>query len=315
MTHKNQLLIVVGIILVTLAITKFAVPSFTAHNANADALSVSGLPTDEAPKPEPAPVVQTVQQLPVRDMNIFDPEVKATSVLIKDLDLNFPYFSYHTETSWPIASVTKLMTAVIVSEHYGSTKNISISKKVLETEGIAGDLKAGEEYNSEDLMKIMLLTSSNRAAAAFEEYAGGREALTALMNKKAIELGMTHTLYVDGSGLSPKNVSTIGDLEILAKYLIDKHPEIISWTRLQSIKVQPTNKTVARDVNNIDVFSSQSNFLGGKTGTTPEARENLLALFTFNNDRVLYIILGSYDRVNETDKLFSWVKTAYSLSK
>lgn len=255
---------------------------------------------------------KAVKKIPIRKMDVLDPQVDAESVLIQSLDNDFPYFNLHTSKQWPIASITKLMTAVVITEQFGLTKKIPISKETLEVEGIAGDLKSGEVYSSEDLMKIMLLVSSNRAATAFEEFVGGRELFANLLNTKAKALGMTQTYFYDGSGLSAQNVSTTGDLLKLAEYLIEKHPEIIGWTRLQTIKVQPLNGTISRNVDNINTFALETAFLGGKTGTTPEARENLLALFTFGDGRIVYIILGTHDRVGQTAKLLKWVTEAYT---
>ncbi len=307
MSLRTQLLIVTTVIVASFAITKL----ISISQSSRSAFEGTATSTAEDTGTIPAHTPQDTRKLPTRKMDVLDPQVDAQSVLIQDLDLDYPLFNYQTNKQWPMASLTKLMTAVVITENVGLTKTIPITKEALETEGIAGDLKSGETYTSEDLMKIMLMVSSNRAAAAFEQYEGGKEAFAVMLNKKAQDLGMTNTVFYDGSGLSPKNESTTSDLLKLAKYLIDKHPEIIGWTRLQTIKVQPTNSTVSRSVNNIDIFSSDASFLGGKTGTTPEARENLLALFSFNNDRIIYILLGSHDRTEQTNKLLKWIKEAY----
>lgn len=311
MSHRIQIIIVIVVLVSAFALTKMLLPS----NANGGTTQIGINPeVQNAGALSAAAQKKEEQKLPVRKMDVLDPQVDAESVLIQSLDLDFPFFNYQTSKKWPIASLTKLMTAIVITENYGLNKKVPISRTALEVEGIAGDLKSGEIYSSEDLLKIMLLVSSNRAATAFEEFVGGKEVFSAMLNKKAADMDMKNTVFYDGSGLSDQNESTTSDLLKLAKYLIEKHPEIIGWTRLQTIKVQPINGTISRNVDNINTFVSDSAFLGGKTGTSPAARENLLAFFTLNNDRVIYIILGTHDRVSQTDKLLKWIKQAYTFN-
>ncbi|MFA6407763.1 MAG: serine hydrolase [Candidatus Paceibacterota bacterium] len=251
------------------------------------------------------------KNVPKRKWDILDPKVYAEAVSIQSLDSNFPFFNYQTYKVWPIASLTKLLTAVVVAEEIGMKKKISISQSAIDTEGTAGDFKSGEVYSAEDLIKIMLLTSSNDAATAFEEYGGGREQFIHLMNNKAEKLGMTQTIMHDASGLSDLNQSSASDLIRLARYLVERHPDIISWTRLQNFLVQPVNSPEVHTISNINPLVVEKDYLGGKTGTSPEARENLLAFFSFGNERVAFIILGSNNRREESKSLLNWIASAY----
>lgn len=252
------------------------------------------------------------KRLPARKWDVLDPSVDAQGVLIQSLDENFPFFRYHIQESWPAASLTKFMTAVVILENYGDKKKVVITPKAMEVEGVAGGVKVGEEYLSGDLVKVMLLASSNKAAAAFEEFAGGKTELNRLLNKKAEALGMTNTIYNDGSGLSDLNVTTAEDELKLLKYIYSNHPEILNWTRLQSYLVQPTNTTESRTVQNIDPFVNDKTFLGGKTGTSDAAKQNFAGIFSFQDFRVAVIILGSPDRVKEIQSYFSWITGAYN---
>ncbi len=254
---------------------------------------------------------QDRRKFPKRKWEILDPAVDAEAVMIVSLDSQFPFFNYQTYKQWPIASISKLITATVVAEDIGYSKRIPVTATAIATEGLAGDFTSGEVYKADDLVKIMLLTSSNDAATAFEESVGGREQFVALLKKKLEAIGMTQTTMADASGLSGQNQSTANDLIKLSKYLMAHHPEIIEWTRLQSYMVQPINDSKARTVYNIDAFVTETRFMGGKTGTSPEARENLLAFFSFGGERLAFIILGSHDRKGETEKLLNWVRTAY----
>jgi len=251
------------------------------------------------------------KKYPIRDWNISDLIIDAEGATVYSLDSNFSYLNYQTYRKWPIASITKLLTTIVFIEDIGIRKKIPITKTALDTEGLSGQFKSGEVYSGQDFLTIMLLASSNDAATAIEEFAGGREKFVALLNTKAKMIGMNDTFIEDASGLSPKNVSTPNDLIKLARYITEKHPEILSWTRLQSFFAQSTNSSESRVIYNVNSFAKDFSFLGGKTGTSPEARENVLGFFTFRGERVVCIILGSYDRVSTKEKMFNWIQSAY----
>jgi len=253
------------------------------------------------------------KKFPSRNWTVPDPNLDAEAVMVYSLDSNFSYLNFRTYSKWPIASITKLLTTVVLIEDIGIHKKIPISKDALLTEGTAGDFRSGETYDAQDLAIIMLLASSNDAAVAIQEYAGGKEKFVKMLNIKAASIGMNDTSLSDASGLDPKNVSTANDLIKLARYIAEKHPEILSWTRLQSVIAQPNNNIESRIIYNVNPFAAEFSFLGGKTGTSPEAKENLLAFFTYKNERVICVILGSHDRVKTKGDVFNWIESAYLL--
>jgi D-alanyl-D-alanine carboxypeptidase len=258
-------------------------------------------------------VDRPAKKKPVRNWDILDPEVKAEAALVYSLDDNLAFYSYRTYKQWPIASITKLLTAAVSLDTFGPNAKVAISDKAITTEGNSGDLKSGEVYPLRDLVKILLLSSSNDAAVAIEEFAGGREKFIPDLNKRAEALGMSQTSIEEPSGLSPKNISSATDLLALTRFVVEREPEIFSWTRLENLLVQPLNSSDSRIVQNINPLILESDFLGGKTGTTPEARQNLVAVFSFEKRRVAVVILGSPDRLGETRKLLDWVRRAYEL--
>lgn len=251
------------------------------------------------------------KRLPVRKWEVLDPQVDSQAVLIQSLDEEFPFFRYRTREAWPAASLTKLLTAVVVLEEYGDQRKIPVSDATMRVEGVAGGLRSGEVYLSGDLLKVMLLTSSNRAAAAFEEFAGGKTEMNRLLNKKALEIGMRETVLNDASGLSDLNVTSAEDMFLLTKYIYEKHPEILNWTRLNNYLVQPTNTSEFRTVFNIHPFVEDKLFLGGKTGTSEAAGQNLVSIFSFKDFRIAVIILGSTDRLREAKSILTWIEQAH----
>lgn len=248
---------------------------------------------------------------PMRKWDVLDPMISAESVLIQSLGEHFPFLHYNSRNQWSIASITKLFTAVVVLDEIGENKKIPVSNSAVATEGTAGLLKSGEVYSARDLLKIMLLTSSNDAATAFEEYVGGRNEFVRLLNKKILELGLKDTILYDASGLSDLNVSTASDLLVLAEYIAESKPEIFNWTRLAQFLVQPINNPTTKTLYNINPFIEGKNFLGGKTGTLESARENLVAVFSMGEYRLVVVLLGSPNRVNEVPVFLKWVGEAY----
>ena len=244
---------------------------------------------------------------------MLDPQVSSQGVLIQSLDESFPLYHYQTYKAWPAASLSKLLTAVVVLEEIGEDKKIEITERSVFTEGRAGNLAHGEVYASRDLLKVMLLASSNDAATAFEDHVGGVDEFTRLMGRKAREIGMTTSIFHDASGVSDFNSTSASDMARLVRYILDEHPQILQWTRNPSFLVQPINSVESSLIYNIHPFVEDGRFVGGKTGTSPKAGENLVSIFTIGKQRVLLILLGSKDRVQESEQLLWWVDQAYGL--
>ncbi len=254
---------------------------------------------------------EPVQKIPARRWDVQDPQISAYAVLVQSLDDSIPLYYNNTHEPWTLASLTKLLTAVVIIEEVGINKKIPISKEAIATEGIAGNLASGEVYTARDLLKIMLLTSSNDAAAAFEEYLGGKTALARKLTKKAFSVGMLETVIEDGSGLDDSNKGTTSDFLKLTTYIIKQHPEIFVWTRTAEFLVQPINDTNAHTVYNINTLVERRDFLGGKTGTSSKARQNIVSVFNVENHRIAVILFGSWNRIQDVETLLSWVQEAY----
>jgi len=314
MATKWQALILIVFILISVTLTKTDVLDFSSAIQNIEEKNVPVVGAESSDLSyQKASILSdsfVVKKNPSRKWDVLDPEIKSQAVLIQSLEDSFPFFNYNTYKKWPMASLTKLLTAVVILEDIGANKKISIDSKILETEGTAGNLKSGEVYAARDLLKIMLLTSSNDAAAAFESFVGKDEFIRKL-NKKAESLGMHQTIVYDASGLSDLNESSATDILRLIRYILERQPEIFNWTRLENVLVQPINDIRNQTLYNINPLVKRDDFLGGKTGTSDEAGENLVAIFSFNNERLVMIILGSRDRVGEAENLLNWTKEAY----
>jgi D-alanyl-D-alanine carboxypeptidase len=228
--------------------------------------------------------------------------------LVRYLNSDTTVFERNPEGRWPIASITKLMTAIVASEQGLLTKNITFTDAMTIAEGNAGNFKTGDVMIGSDILKGMLLASSNDAAEALSQTYGS-DAFIALMNDKAKSLRMMDTTYFDPSGLSARNQSTSNDLYKLMSYLQSEHPELLAITRQKKVTVVELQTKRKRIIANIDVFAGQANFIGGKTGyiTEAEGNGNLVTLFTHNNQPFMVVVLGSPDRFGETRKLLKCI--------
>ncbi len=248
----------------------------------------------------------SVENLNIQDSfcNPDKSDFTSKAILIKYLDQNFNVFELNPEKRWPIASLTKLMVAVVALEKIDSDKKITMSEKAVSTEGEVGDFKAGEVFKVKDLIKAMLISSSNDAAMAIaENFDGGEKEFVNETQKKAAELKMFSTTYLEPTGLSFINQSTVNDLMKLAIYIYFNHPEILEISRLKEISILELNSNRYRKLTNIDKFAGEADFLGGKTGYIEEAGRNLVAFFKINGGKFLTITLGADDSFKETEML------------
>ncbi|MBI3638613.1 D-alanyl-D-alanine carboxypeptidase, partial [Candidatus Wolfebacteria bacterium] len=229
------------------------------------------------------------------------------ATLAKYLNYNLPVFEKNTEKRWPIASITKLMTSVITLEEMNPDEKITISQKAVNIEGVAGGLKAGEVFSSYDLVKAMLVVSSNDAAFALAESMGEKEFVNS-MQRKAAELEMLQTTYVEPTGLSFVNQSTAEDLNKLINYIYKNHPEILKISRERETNMTELKSQKIRILYNVDYFAGQKDFIGGKTGFIDAAGRNLVALFNIQDQVVLTIVLGTNNAFEETKRVKNYVQ-------
>lgn len=245
------------------------------------------------------------------------PDIQAQAALVADLKTGQAYFETNQNLRWPTASLTKLMTAVMVLKNMDLGKPLKIGEGLLgesEASSSASFFKPGDVYSGNDVLNTMLVISKNEAAEAFAG-AYGRDNLIAGLNGLAGELGMNLTHFSDPSGLSVSNQSTASDLQKLAAYVYQNYPKILEITRKKSVSVAELDSKKKFALANINIFAGTSDFIGGKTGFTDEANGNLLSIFSYGNRPILIIVLGTDDRFGETSKLLQWFRDNFQKSK
>jgi len=224
------------------------------------------------------------------------PPINAKAYIIGDLDTGEVLWQKNEEQSLPIASITKLITTMVMRARMDPLMETTVSSRARATYGTQGNLEIGETLKVEELLYPLLLESSNDAAEVIAE-SMGRERFIVAMNDEASKLGLNATRLVDPSGLSPENVSTAKDLFALARHYYKDDKETLSLTTLLQHRAAGH-----RWINpNKLVRGGDERYLGGKTGYIPEAGLTSVALFSiprgeFQRDNIAVILLRSANR-------------------
>lgn len=220
------------------------------------------------------------------------PNISALSYLVADLETGKVLLSQNINQQLPIASVTKLMTALVADETLGLDSKTIISQQAINTYGTQGELRKGEQYTVSELLYPLLLESSNDAAEALA-YTKDRKSFIADMNQKAKSIGLLNTSYDDASGLSPHNTSTVTDLFRLTQY-ISKYRKYIF-----EISTEHKKEIGKKAWFSNSRFRSDKDYVGGKNGYTDEAQKTQIVLFKekFDNEErvIVYIVLRTED--------------------
>jgi len=245
------------------------------------------------------------------------PKLKSNSVLIIDSSDSSILYSRHSDVAAPIASITKLMTALVVldaKQPLDEPLEITEAERDLPKAGFSR-LTIGTVLTRGDLMHLALMSSENRAAHALgSNYPGGLKALVGAMNAKAAALGMTSAHFVDPTGLSSENVASPEDLSKL----------VIAASQNATIREYSTDKRYAvrvhrhlveyRNTDNL-VANPTWNIVVQKTGYIAEAGKCLVMEAVIKGRNVVIVLLdslGKYTRVADAKRVKSWMETSAS---
>ena len=248
----------------------------------------------------------------VRVGNAAEPDLGAAAALVADLKTGAPFLAVNADERWPMASVSKLMTAVVATDLLGLNQRITITETMTAVDPSEQILHVGDTYTVADLLRVMLLPSNNVAAESLAEFAGRAQFLAA-MNAKAHAWGMANTYYDDPSGLSAANESTANDLLKLAQQIYANYPQVLAITRMPQATANDLSTGQAVTVKSINNFAGQADFIGGKTGYTDQADGNLLSIFSYEGRPIFVVILGVDNdvRFNATQELYNWFKANF----
>ena len=253
--------------------------------------------------------------------NGLEPEISADSVAIVRLSSGQVLYAKNPDAFLPVASITKLMTAILLlesSDPFDLVEISQLSKKPEENGEKMSFIPAGEFFKAEDVLKLILIDSYNDSARAAAEHVSTRSGgvpFPDLMNKKAGELDMSDTNFDNPAGLdSIGNYSTARDLTVLVSYITKKHSRIWDISRIYETDIFSKSGNKYHLVNTNRLLAEITDIVGTKTGSTDGAKESLvLVVNVLKNDPIVFVILRSDDRVKDAKTLIAWVKIVYGL--
>ena len=246
------------------------------------------------------------------------PALKSNAALVIDEARGITLYAKNPEHVSPIASITKLMTAMLLLDaQLPLDEPIVIDKPDADDiKHTASRLKIGTSLSRGDLLQLALMSSENRAAAALgRTYPGGTGALVAAMNQKASELGMTRTRFVDVTGLSCENVSTPQDLARMVRAAC-QYPLIRAYTTSPSYQVVLSDGRALDYLNSNGLVKNKTWSIGlSKTGYINEAGRCLVMQAEIATRPVIIVLLdswGKYTRLGDANRIRKWMEGSLS---
>jgi D-alanyl-D-alanine carboxypeptidase len=221
------------------------------------------------------------------------PRIRAKSAIVVDLDDGSVLFARRADQRRPIASITKVMTALIVLERNPQLSGTAtVSRRAARQVPTKIGLRRGERISVSDLMYGLLLWSGNDAAVALAEHmAGSVPAFLRLMNAKADALGLEHTYFASPSGLDDRGVSTARDVAVLARTaLANQRFADLVHTRRHRIHGPRTQLHRLRNLNRL--LGTYPGALGVKTGYTRASGECVVGAARIHGRSVLAVVMG-----------------------
>lgn len=262
------------------------------------------------------------------------------SVFVSDSGAEKILAEKNKDAQLPIASISKLMTALIAGERYKLDDIVTITDNSLKVDSLSGIYKAGDRFFFYNALRAMLIASQNEIADALTYPAcpseatsqrgdpcreagqpGGTEFI-GLMNKKASELGLLNTGFVNTTGLDPVpadgsiNHSTVFDIYKLARYIEENNSDIFYITAQKEFDLFDVDKKFIGTIKNTDKLLSEQGvpfiIIGGKTGETDIAKQNLVIVAEAPcGGKIFSVVLGSQNRFDDMKKILQYINDSY----
>lgn len=261
---------------------------------------------------------KTISPIKKRYQQTINPELSGSLVVTAN---DKTLFGQNINTSQSMASITKLMTAIVILDNYKLSDNITIDSEVVKTDGDHQKLTEGDTYSVKNLLYIMLIESNNEAAEAFAKKIG-RESFIKKMNEKARALKMNDTIYLNPTGLditdiAETNKTSPSDIKKLVIHIIKNYhliPSILSNIEY----ITTTERGLLRTSTNTNtLLAEDKDFLWGKTGFTDKAKGCLVIISRppnfsfFEKNYIINIIMGAKDRFKEAKDFKAWASNQF----
>ncbi len=219
----------------------------------------------------------------------------------------------------PIASLTKLVSAIVATDNYDPNKIITITKEAIKDNGPYVSLRIGTKFSVQELVKASLVESNNDAITALANEMGFEKFVNS-MNEKAASFGLMRTWFANPTGLDNSNIeennnnrSTAEELLKLVKEMVNKYPNIISVTKNKNLPIYLENGQVDHTSISTNKLLSDSDFkfeiIGGKTGETKVAGKNMILITKDKktNSYLVNVVLNSQDHFTDMKNLLDFL--------
>jgi D-alanyl-D-alanine endopeptidase (penicillin-binding protein 7) len=243
-------------------------------------------------------------------------DLKSSVALVLDQDTQEVLFSKNDSAVLPIASLTKLMTGLLINEaHLNMDEVITITQADVDTEkGSSSRLTVGSELSRGELLHLALMSSENRAAHALgRTYPGGLAVFVSSMNARAKMLGMNDTVYAEPTGLSSKNQSSARDLATLVNFAYN-YPTLRELSTSTGHQVAVGSKTLQYNNTNRLVLNPAWDIGLQKTGYISEAGQCLVMQAKVAGRKLIMVFLdsaGKLSRIADAERVKHWVETTH----
>lgn len=251
-----------------------------------------------------------------RPSTLEHPGVQSSGALVLNQLTGEVIYEKNADATTPIASITKLMTAMVVLDaKLPLNEMISISEEDLDTlKGTGSRLVPGTTLTRGEMMLLALMSSENRAASALSRhYPGGRDAFIHAMNVKAIHLGMAHSKFYDATGLNPGNVSTARELALMVN-AARTYPEIQQFSTSTEYSLISNRGRVLTFHNTNPLVKDEKWDIGlSKTGFTNEAGRCLVMQTKIGDTPVVMVLMdsnGKFTRVGDAQRVRKWMESS-----
>jgi D-alanyl-D-alanine endopeptidase (penicillin-binding protein 7) len=244
-------------------------------------------------------------------------QLASSKALIVNQETGETLYAKSIDLPTPIASVTKLMTAMVMLDaHLPMDESLTISEADVDMlKGTGSRLRIGTELTRSELLQLALMASENRAASALgRNYPGGLTAFVSAMNAKAAMLGMVRSHFVDPTGLNSSNVSTAEDLAKMVRAAY-QYPEIRQVTTTASYEVPVNGLRNPVNFVNTNILVRNSDWVIGlsKTGFINEAGRCLVMQAEIGGQPLIIVLLdsyGKYSRIGDAQRIRKWIESS-----
>ncbi len=290
-------------IIITTILFSFSISLFNSNTSFADDYIENNISIDVSSEISET-VAQTSDVLETSAIN-------SRSCVVYDRNSHMVLYGKNETKQVKMASTTKIMTSLIIIENCNLSETIEVSKKAASTGGSRLGLKTGDKITIKDLLYGLMLCSGNDAAVALAEYAGGDiQSFAELMNKKAIELGLTNTHYESPHGLdSDGHYTTAYELALLSDYALknETFAKIVS-TKNYTVTINGYPKNLS---NTNELLGYLNGVYGIKTGFTNGANRCLVSACKRDNMDIICVVLGADTKKFRTQDSIKLIEYAF----